>query len=115
MRKQSLFVIGFVLTASLGLAAGIPGKEGGAAAKTFVGNISDSMCGLKHMMPGGDKACTEECVKGGSKYVLADTVHSKVYQLSDQDKAKAFPGAKVKVTGTLKGDTIEVSSIAAAK
>lgn len=99
------------MTASLGMAA----PKEGASAKSFVGTISDSMCGLKHMMPGADKACTEECVKGGSKYVLADAAHGKVYQLSDQDKAKPFPGAKVKVTGTLEGDTIQVTSIQAAQ
>ena len=107
MRKIGFLGLLLAMTASLGLAAP---KEGGSQ-KTFVGAISDSMCGLKHMMPGGDKACTEECVKGGSKYVLADAAHGKVYQLSDQEKAKPFPGAKVKVTGTLKGDTIEVKSI----
>jgi hypothetical protein len=84
--------------------------------QTFVGRISDSMCGLKHMMPGqSDKECTLECVKGGSKFVLADTAKNKVYQLSDQQKSKAFAGEKVKVAGTLQGDTIQVSSIVAAK
>ena len=86
-----------------------------AASKTFTGNISDSMCGLKHMMPGGDKACTEACVKQGAKYVLADEANKKVYQLSDQSKAAQFPGENVNVTGTLKGDTIEVKSIEAAQ
>ena len=33
------------------------------------------VCDLKHMMPGGAKACTEECVKNGSKYALADQTH----------------------------------------
>lgn len=84
--------------------------------QTFVGSISDSMCGLKHMMPGqSDKDCTLECVKAGSKFVLADTAKNKVYQLSDQRKPRAFAGEKVKVTGTLQGDTIQVSSIVAAK
>lgn len=110
MRKLTFLGLLLVMTASLSIATP---KEGGA--KTFVGTISDSMCGLKHMMPGGDKACTEECVKGGSKYVLADAARGKVYQLSDQDKAKPFPGAKVKVTGQLEGDTIQVTSIEAAK
>lgn len=86
-----------------------------AAPKTFTGNISDSMCGLKHMMPGGDKVCTQACIKEGAKYVLADEAAKKVYQLSDQDKAAQFPGEKVTVTGTLKGDTIKVESIEAAK
>lgn len=108
MRKLVPWGVMVVLAAGMALPAP-------AAQKTFVGNISDSMCGLKHMMPGGDKACTLECAKSGAKYVLADPVHQKVYQLSDQDKAKDFAGAKVKVTGTLQGDTIEVSAIAAAK
>lgn len=83
--------------------------------KTFVGNISDSMCGVKHMMPGGDKQCTVECVKSGSKYVLADPASGQVYELSDQKRPEAFAGEKVKVTGTLKGKVITVTSIEAAK
>ncbi len=84
--------------------------------QTFVGNVSDSMCGLKHMMAGkSDKECTLECVKNGSKLALADTASGKVYELSDQVKAKDFAGQKVKVTGTLKGKTIEVASIEAAQ
>ncbi|HEV2491639.1 MAG TPA: DUF5818 domain-containing protein [Terriglobia bacterium] len=108
MRRIAQWGLMFFLAAGMALAAP-------AAQKTFVGSISDSMCGLKHMMPGGDKACTLECVKSGAKFVLADEANKKVYQLSDQDKAKDFAGAKVKVTGTLNGDTIEVSSIEAAK
>jgi hypothetical protein len=66
------------------------------------------------MMPGeSDKDCTLECVKGGSKFILIDS-SGKIYQLSDQKKPVAFAGAKVKVTGTLNGDTITVTSIAAA-
>lgn len=110
MRKLTWLGFAFLVMAGLGFAS-----PKAAGPKTFIGDISDSMCGLKHMMPGGDKACTEECVKGGAKYVLADQAHKKVYQLSDQGKAKDFAGAKVKVTGTVKGDTIEVSSIDAAK
>jgi len=107
---RTLVQWGAMVVLAAGMALAAP-----AAPKTFVGNISDSMCGLKHMMPGGDKACTLECVKSGAKFVLADEANKKVYQLSDQDKAKDFAGAKVKVTGTLQGDTIQVSSIAAAK
>ena len=110
MRKFMWLILTFLVTAGLTLAA-----PRAADQKTFAGSISDSMCGLKHMMSGGDKACTLECVKSGAKYVLADEAGKKVYQLSDQDKAKEFAGAKVKVTGTLKGETIEVSSIEAEK
>lgn len=108
MKKLAYLGLALFLSASLSLAAP-KGKE-----KTFVGNISDSMCGLKHMMPGDAKGCTLGCVNKGSKFVLADTAHNKVYELSDQEKPKEFAGQKVKVTGTLSGKTINVASIQAA-
>ena len=107
MRKLACLGAGLLLAASLSLAA--PGTT-----KTFVGSIGDSMCGAKHMMPGSAKDCTLECVKGGAKYILIDPA-GKVYQLSDQKKPEQFAGSEVKVTGTLKGDTITVSSIEAKK
>jgi len=105
MRRSIYFGLVLWMAASLCLAA--PGK-------TFVGEIGDSMCGAKHMMPGSKKDCTQECVKGGAKYILIDP-SGKIYQLSDQKKPEAFAGSKVKVTGTLKGDTITVASIEAAQ
>ena len=111
MKRIPNLVVAFLLAASFSFA---PAK-GSDKPKTFVGSISDSMCGLKHMMPGGDKECTLKCVSGGNKFVLADTQHKKVYELSDQERPKEFAGQKVKVTGTLSGDTISVSSIEAAQ
>jgi len=110
MKKVTFTVSGLLLLASLSLAS--PDKD---SAKTFVGSIGDSMCGAKHMMAGeSDKDCTLECVKGGAKYILIDS-SGKIYQLTDQKKPQEFAGAKVTVMGTLKGDTISVTSIAAAK
>ena len=65
---------------------------------------------------GDDKSCTLMCVKGGSKFVLADSDHKRVYRLdrSGQDKARDFAGQKVKVTGRVVGKTIRVSTIEAA-
>jgi hypothetical protein len=109
MKRFTFPVLGLLLAAALSLAA--PGKD---PAKTFVGSIGDSMCGAKHMMPGqSDKDCTLECIKGGAKYILIDP-KGKIYQLSDQKTPEQFAGAKVKVMGTLKGDTISVTSIVAA-
>ena len=88
-----------------------------AADTTVVGYISDSSCGLKHMSGmGDDKSCTLMCVKGGSKFVLADKDHKRVYQLDQagQGKAREFAGQKVKVTGQLTRKTIKVTSIEAA-
>ena len=93
MRKITTMCLGLLLAASLSFAG-----TAKAASKTFVGNISDSMCGVKHMMPGkSDKDCTLECVKAGAKYVLADPASGKIYQLTDQTKPEAFAGQKVKV------------------
>jgi hypothetical protein len=91
---------------------------------TFTGEIMDSQCaamGSHDMMmdKGGmgkgtnpKATCTKECVKAGGKYVLFDAANKKVYQLSDQTKPEKFAGEKVKVTGTLDGETIKVASIA---
>jgi len=59
MRKITYLCVALLLSASLSF-----GGAAKAGTKTFVGNISDSMCGLKHMMPGkSDKECTVECCK----------------------------------------------------
>lgn len=111
MKKFGNLAVVFFLAMGISLAAPKPA----AAKKTFVGYISDSMCGLSHMMPGDDKKCTLECVKNGSTFVLADRANDKLYNLSDQDKPRDFAGQKVTVTGTLSGNTIKVVSMAAAK
>ncbi|HZP17082.1 MAG TPA: hypothetical protein VFB00_03885 [Terriglobales bacterium] len=88
-----------------------------AKSQTFTGEVSDSMCGAKHMM--ADKAaCARGCVKKGSNYALV--VGDKVYTLHSSDKATLdeldkLAGEKAKVTGTANGDTIEVSKVTAAK
>jgi hypothetical protein len=86
-----------------------------AAPKTFTGVITDSMCGKDHAMMGvkPDSKCVLECVKSGSKYALLEG--SNVYELSDQKAPEKFVGQKVKVTGTLNGNVLQVESIAAAK
>lgn len=81
----------------------------------FYGSIGDSMCGLKHTMPGGDKACTIACIKEGSAYILADTAHNRVYKLSNQALASRFPGQSVVIRGRLRGDTIVTNKIELAK
>jgi len=85
-------------------------------AQSFTGEVSDAMCGAKHMGPAAD--CTRGCVSKGSKYALV--VGDKVYTLDTSDKAaldhlNKLAGEKAKVTGTLNGDTIEVASVAAGK
>ena|ERR1700722_14483292 len=83
--------------------------------QTFTGEIGDAMCGRKHM-EGTPAECTRTCVEHGSKYALI--VGEKIYTLETTDKAALAAldqqaGKNAVVTGTLNGDTIEVSSVAA--
>ncbi len=117
MRILSLKLILALLVLGAASFAPLSGTTTNAREKSFVGYISDSHCGLKHMKGmGDDKACTLMCVKGGSKFVLADRDHKRVYRLdqSGQDKAREFAGQKVKVTGRVVGKTIRVTAIEAA-
>ena len=76
-------------------------------AQSFTGTVSDAMCGAKHMMEGDPAACLRACIQKGSKYALV--VGDKVYTLDKLADKKAT------VKGTADGDTITVSSVAAAK
>jgi hypothetical protein len=81
----------------------------------FVGEVGDAMCGNKHM-EGTPAECTRTCFSKGSKFALV--VGEKVYVLDTSDKAALAvldkqAGKQATVTGTLNGDTIEVSSVTA--
>jgi hypothetical protein len=114
MKKQGIFLVGGCLFFSLGIFA--------QGSQTFTGEIMDSQCaalgGHQVMMAKGESAkdCTSRCVKLGGMYALVDTATHTVYQLDDQKKSALFPGAKVKVTGTLNASTktIHVTDIKAA-
>ena len=95
----------FALFASLSL------TPAALAAQSFTGVVTDSMCGVKHMMPGrSDAQCVQECVKAGSKYELV--VGTKTYTLSSKpEKIAPFAGQHVRVEGMLKGATLDVQSI----
>jgi hypothetical protein len=85
---------------------------------SFTGTVSDAMCGAKHMMEGDPAACLRACVQKGSKYALV--VGDKVYTLDAKDKASLdaldkLADQKATVKGSADGDTIEVSSVKAAK
>ena len=87
----------------------------GSVPQTFTGIITDSKCGGDHssMHVTPDAKCVRECVKAHAKYVLFDG--KTAFALSDQQKPAKFAAQKVTITGELKGDTIEVKSIVAAK
>ena len=99
-------------------ASGLLGSTAFAAGKqTLTGEVSDAMCGAKHM-EGTPAQCTRACVSHGSKYSLV--VGDKVYVLNVGDKAMlatldAQAGKKATVTGTVDGTNVDVSAVAAAK
>ena len=100
------------------LGAGMAMPSFAAKAETFTGEVGDIMCGAKHEMGGSKADCTRDCVKQGSKYALI--VGDKVYTLESKDKGTLdqldkLSGMQAKVTGTADKDTIQVSSVAAAK
>ena len=108
---------GFMLL-SIVLVSGMAVSVFAAAAKTYTGTVSDSMCGAKHAMPGDDAGCTRACVSKGSKYALV--VGDKVYTLDTTDKAALATldkqaGANATVTGSEKDGTITVTSVKAAQ
>jgi hypothetical protein len=99
MKKITLLAFAVLVFASLSFA------------KTITGTVSDAHCGVKHATASDAAAhCVEHCVSGGSTYVLVSK--GKVYQLDAQDKFKGMGGKSVTVTGTVKGDSITVASVA---
>ncbi len=101
--------------AMLALSASAPATP---VSKTFVGYITDTMCGVNHvpMKITPDGKCVRECVKDGTyKYALTDG--KIVYKLNDQQAPEKFAGQKVTVKGVLyeKTNTIAVERIEAAK
>ncbi len=103
MSKKLMFVCLLLFAGSLALAAD----------QTWYGVVSDSNCGKKHAVASDEAAaCVAKCVSGGGKYVLVSK--GKVYQLDPQNKFSDFAGKRVKVSGTLSGETIAASAVAGA-
>ncbi len=86
--------------------------------REFKGQMTDDMCGAKHMMEGvSDKECADKCAEAGAKYALFVPDDEKMYVVDDQAKAKEFAGENVVVKGSLSkdGKTIKLTSIAKQK
>ncbi|HUQ91298.1 MAG TPA: hypothetical protein VM120_06435 [Bryobacteraceae bacterium] len=78
----------------------------------MTGWISDSSCGASNASAEkSSRECAATCLKNGSKAVFVSDKDQKVYKLSDSAKAARFLDKKVKVSGKVTGDTIELASI----
>jgi hypothetical protein len=85
----------------LALAGGLLAAD---APRTYVGIVTDTMCGADHAHMGikPDAKCVRECVRmPGGKWKYALLVGQEVYTLSDQQTPDKFAAQKVKVTGVL--------------
>ncbi|MBI4464815.1 MAG: hypothetical protein HY647_08945 [Acidobacteria bacterium] len=109
IKKAGLFVlvVGGVLI--LGSALARAGEM-----KTLEGTVSNTHCGLKHASPAADAAtCVNGCVQNmGAKYALV--VGDQVYELEGGTaELQKLAGGSAKVTGTVDGMKIKVSSVSA--
>ncbi len=116
VRTQAISLASLLLLSLLNVVPSLADKKG-SSRQTFTGVVSDSMCGAKHMMPGDAVGCAHACLKQGSKYALV--VGDKVYTLETSDKSATdeldkLVGQKAKISGTVNGDTIQVSSVSGA-
>lgn len=87
--------------------------------QTFVGVITDTMCGANHkpMNVSPESKCVKDCIRMDKKVKYALYDGKNVYTLSDQQSPEAFAAQKVKITGKLfeKTKILQVDKIEAAK
>jgi len=119
-----------VFLATLGTAAGVAsgGENGGTQAatapslsrpapspmQTYAGMVTCSRCGAKHAPSSSKNAsdCVRICVHDGASFALIDG--NDVYLLEGNwEQVKKAAGQRAEITGTLRGHTIEVSSVTA--
>ena len=77
--------------------------------------VTDSRCGAKHSADMGKTAsdCARQCVRGGAAFALVDG--DKTYRLDgDAVLLKRVAGQRARIRGEVRGNTIKVSSVAAA-
>ncbi len=83
------------------------------SAQTINGFISEDQCAASHAAPSASAAkCIKGCIARGAAPVLVS--EGKVYKLKGEDAAvKGLAGQNVTIKGTVEGDTITVTSVAA--
>jgi len=87
-----------------------------AQPQTYDGVITDTHCQAKHSAPLAESAaeCTRVCVHSGDRFALVDG--DKMYVLEGEPVAlKRSAGERVRIAGTLNGNTISVTSVGAPK
>lgn len=113
MEKKVVTTV-WALVAVVTLGAGVVS----AKEVTVTGKVGDAMCGLKHKTASDEAGCTRACIKNGSDYALIVKDKALILKAeTDQTKAELnkLAGKRARITGDQNGDTIQVTSIVAAK
>ena len=122
MMRSLLVVAAIVISIFLQLpATAASGGKDTPAVQTFIGEVTESLCPKNHndMMKemknmSMDKAtCERTCIQMGAKYTLYDAQKDQVYRLDDPKKIEAYAGKKVRITGSLKKNTITIQNVEA--
>ena len=78
----------------------------------YKGWFSDDSCGAGNASSDKDRRdCAERCLKGGSAAVFVTEGDGKVYKVAGSVKPLDYIQNKVKVSGTLKGDTLTITKV----
>jgi len=91
--KNNLWLVVLALAASAALWATPKNKQ-------YRGELSDQLCGLSHPKLMQDaRHCTINCIRGGSRYVLANKNKGMVYDIFGKTIPEELAGGKVIITG----------------
>ena len=75
----------------------------------WTGWLSDAKCAANGAKA-SHKGCTLKCIDAGQAMVFVKEDDKKVFKLENSEKAKSLAGEKVKLSGSLEGDTIKIDS-----
>jgi hypothetical protein len=91
------------------------GQNSASSIQDYEGILTDTRCGAKHsaMIELSAADCARACVHAGEHFALVDGERTYVLQ-GDPQLMKRLAGERVKISGTLNGTTIDVTSISEA-
>ena len=104
--KKLFAIVALVALASAGV---LSAADAASSPSSWTGWITDSHCGKGGANAKHTQACAEKCAKDG-KILFFNEADQKLYSVDKSAEALPFVGVKVKVTGTVEGDTIKVTS-----
>ncbi len=110
-----------LLIATLGAVAGAAATALGqqqpkpAAEQTYEGMVTCSRCGARHSAELNKTAadCARICVHAGAQFALVNGDQMHLLE-GDLGLLKKLAGERVRISGSVRGNTIRVSSVAAA-